>query len=242
MPPPSSTASRAPCSGAEHIFLSTDCADTAAQCRALTEMRCTTLPLERGLYDVGASRAPEHNPHESAYDQWIERRIQLGQVDGSLAALHAIAEIDTLASCHYFVGRLDSVSKVCVCVCACVRARARARVCMCVCVYFLGRLDSVCLSLTPTRTSYACPRKYARAHARPPTHTNTQTDGGGCGGASCVIANRDILGGARGRCVGLGGGQAISRLALMLMTARRGPRPFVSLDKPWAQPPSALIN
>lgn len=126
-----------------HIFLSTDCDDTARACAALEEFECTTLPLERGLYDVGARQAPEHNPTESAYDQWIERRIQLGEVDGSVAALHAIAEIDTLASCDFIVGRLDS---------------------------------------------------------------------------------------------------AISRLALMLLSARRGPRPFVSLDKPWAQPPFALIN
>ena len=94
--------------GVGHIFLSTDCADTARACDDLEEFHCTTLPLERSVYDVGAGDAPEHNPTESDYDQWIERRIQLGEVDGSEAALHAIAEVDTLASCHYLIGRLGT--------------------------------------------------------------------------------------------------------------------------------------
>lgn len=99
-----------------HIFLSTDCAETAQQCHELQDFTCATLPLERSVYDVGASHAPEYNPKESAYDQWIERRIQLGEVDGSLAALHAIAEVDTLASCDYLIGRLDSAISRLVCV------------------------------------------------------------------------------------------------------------------------------
>merc|ERR1719488_133427 len=94
--------------GARHIFLSTDCAFTARACEELTDFECATLPLDREVYDVGSRAAPEHNPSESAYDQWIERRIQLGEVDGADAALHAIAEVDTLSRCDYFLGRLDS--------------------------------------------------------------------------------------------------------------------------------------
>ena len=35
---------------------------------------------------------------------------------------------------------------------------------------------------------------------------------------------------------------AISRLALALMFARKGPRPFISLDKPGAEPQWGVIN
>mmetsp|Transcript_15655 Transcript_15655/g.36248 ORF Transcript_15655/g.36248 Transcript_15655/m.36248 type:complete len:95 (-) Transcript_15655:29-313(-) len=94
------------------------------------------------MYDVGARNAPEHNSQEWGHDRWIEHRALVGEVDGSLAALQAIADIDTLAGCDYFVGRLDS---------------------------------------------------------------------------------------------------SFSRLALMLIGARSGPRPYVSIDKAWAQP-SGVIN
>jgi len=94
--------------GVSNIFLATDDVETVEKCHALQDFECFSLPIDRKIYDVGASQAPEHNPAESQYDMWVERRIERGELDGSATALHAIAEIDTLSQCDYFIGRLDS--------------------------------------------------------------------------------------------------------------------------------------
>ncbi|EKX42090.1 hypothetical protein GUITHDRAFT_111943 [Guillardia theta CCMP2712] len=80
-----------------NIFLATDDVETVEKCHALQDFECFSLPIDRKIYDVGASQAPEHNPAESQYDMWVERRIERGELDGSATALHAIAEIDTLS-------------------------------------------------------------------------------------------------------------------------------------------------
>lgn len=94
--------------GVNHIFLSTDCEDTVRQCAEMSEFECAALPFDREMYDVGARHAAEYNSQESRHEDWIENRVLRGDVDGSKAALQAIADIDTLAGCDYFIGRLDS--------------------------------------------------------------------------------------------------------------------------------------
>jgi len=148
------------------------------------------------------------------------------QVDGSVAALHAIAEIDTLASCDFIVVRRKETDAD---IDASTETQIQAQT--------KNQRDTD-RRIETERHIDKCAYSLILPHA----------SAAGSKLAYCVWSLLSLILSLTRACIcahTLEQGRldsAISRLALMLLSARRGPRPFVSLDKPWAQPPFALIN